>query len=192
VRWSRKPVTPQGVRGFESLPLRQINLTKMIKHIWFDFSDTLTKIDKVKQNELRFSAYAEVTKKDVAEDLVKEYLELFEKSGRGNAAVFTNLGLPADFWSNKVNSIDPKGFYDLAEPIVLEILNKLNKKYPISIFTNIDPIHILSSLGIDNNIFKYIIKAGMVKEPKPSLEGFNLMIEMSSLPPSSILYIADV
>lgn len=40
-------------------------------------------------------------------------------------------------------------------------------------------------------LFTHVISAGMIKEPKPALDGYYKMIEFSVLPPNEILYIGD-
>ena len=51
----------------------------MIKHIWFDFSDTLVKLDQQMHDQLRYSSYAEVVKKPLDENLIEEYQEMLKK-----------------------------------------------------------------------------------------------------------------
>jgi len=162
----------------------------MIKHIWFDFSGTLIKLDKDKHNHLRYSSYAEAVKKPLDEELIKEYGKMLEKHA-SNSGVFRSLGLPGSYWADRVNSLGPAEYASLADPKILEVLPKLKAMLPISLFTNIHPDNFLKALGIKPNWFTHIIQGGMVKEPKPNLEGFNKMIELSKEQPQNLLYVGD-
>ena len=51
--------------------------------------------------------------------------------------------------------------------------------------------NILSSLGIDPTWFANILFGGIFQQPKPALEGFYHIVELSKLPADSILYIGD-
>ncbi|HLC70010.1 MAG TPA: HAD family hydrolase [Patescibacteria group bacterium] len=163
----------------------------MIKHIWFDFSETIARLHEDRHNELRYSTYASVVEKSVNEDLKKEYEQLYIKSKHSNAAIFRSLGLPSDFWSQKVNSLAPQDLYTLADPDIPKVLKKLKTIVPISIFSNLKLGDVLPALGIDISLFTHVLSAEMLKEPKPALEGFYKMVELSQLPPSEILYIGD-
>lgn len=70
-------------------------------------------------------------------------------------------------------------------------MQQLRQKIPILIFSNLRLDTILPALHIAPAWFTYIISSGMVKDPKPALEGFYKMIELSSLPAEEILYIGD-
>jgi FMN phosphatase YigB (HAD superfamily) len=163
----------------------------MIKHIWFDFSETIALLHAEAHNNLRYNSYASVVKKPVTQELIDEYEALYEKNNHSNAAIFRSLGLPGNYWSDKINSVDPSELYKLADESIPEILKKLKEIVPISIFSNIKLGKVLADLGIDTEWFQHILSAGMVKEPKPALDGFYKMIELSQLPPNEILYIGD-
>lgn len=162
----------------------------MIKHIWFDFSDTLARVDDDVHDNLRYRSYAEAIGKPYSTDIRNEYLERLKQFG-SNTGVFRLLGLPANYWSLRMNSVPPNKLYKLADPVIPEVLKKLKNIVPISYFSNIDPTKILPALGVDNNNFTYIIKAGMVREPKPALEGFKKIVEMTHIPVNQILFIGD-
>ena len=49
----------------------------------------------------------------------------------------------------------------------------------------------MPALGIKLSWFVHILSASMLKEPKPALEGFYKMIELTGLPADEILYIGD-
>ncbi|OGJ02493.1 hypothetical protein A3I95_03580 [Candidatus Nomurabacteria bacterium RIFCSPLOWO2_02_FULL_44_12] len=101
----------------------------MIKHIWFDFSDTLASIS---------------------------------------------------YFS-----------YCLTDPNIPKVLEDLGKIIPISLFSNIDVKKILPELGINPRWFTHILSANQVRAPKPALDGFNKIIELSGVPREEIIYIGD-
>jgi FMN phosphatase YigB (HAD superfamily) len=163
----------------------------MIKHIWFDFSETIALLNKEVHNQLRYQSYAAVIGKPVSETLITEFEELYKKYNHSNAAIFRSLGLPSGYWSDKINSIDPAQFYRLADKTIPDALKKIKSIAPISLFSNIQLGQVLPVLGIDPSWFSNILSSGMLKEPKPALEGFYKMIELSHLPPSEIMYVGD-
>jgi FMN phosphatase YigB (HAD superfamily) len=163
----------------------------MIKHICFDFSETIVSLKKEKHNQLRYDSYAEIVKKPVTKELIEEYESLYKKFNHSNAAIFHSLGLPAGFWSERVNSVEPKELYQLADTDIPEVLQKIKQKMPIALFSNIRLEKILPAFDINPEWFVYTISAGMVKNPKPALDGFYKIIELSGFPPNEILYIGD-
>ncbi|MDD5040032.1 MAG: HAD hydrolase-like protein [Patescibacteria group bacterium] len=162
-----------------------------INHIWFDFSDTIAFLKKERHDRLRYETYSLVTGKPANFELATEYEELYRKYNHSNAAVFRSIGQPADFWSEQVNDVDPKELYELSDPEVPKILKTISQSIPISIFSNIELEKILLSLTIDTKWFTNILSAKMVKEPKPALDGFYKMVELSAIPAQQILYIGD-
>ena len=163
----------------------------MIKHIWFDFSDTLASIDKKIHSQFRYETYAKIKNKPVTPELVAEYEKLYEENGHSNSAVFKSLGMLPGFWSGLVNDLDPKTFYRLADPNIPEVLEQMSKVIPISIFSNINLGNIMPVLNINPRWFTHILSASMVGNPKPALDGFYKIIELSAVSPSEILYIGD-
>ena len=65
----------------------------MIKHIWFDFSDTLVSVNKDSHSRLRYETYARVVKKPVTPELINEYEKLYAENKHSNSAVFKSLGM---------------------------------------------------------------------------------------------------
>ncbi|OGN29368.1 MAG: hypothetical protein A3A33_01160 [Candidatus Yanofskybacteria bacterium RIFCSPLOWO2_01_FULL_49_25] len=163
----------------------------MIKHIWFDFSETIAFLKKERHDRLRYETYSQVVGKPVGDELIAEYEDLYKKYNHSNAAIFRSLGKSSSFWSESVNSLDPSELYELADKNIPDILQKIRTLVPISIFSNIQLEKILTSLNIDPEWFTHVMSAGMVKEPKPALDGFYKMIELSGLPADEILYIGD-
>lgn len=162
-----------------------------MKHIWFDFSETIVFLNKENHDHVRYSSYAQATKKPINKALIAEYERLYRKHKQSNAAVFWSLGLPADYWSTKINSVDPREIYQLADAAIPEILEKMRHVIPISLFSNIQVDRILNVFGIQSSWFAHILTAGMLKEPKPALDGFQKMVELSKVPPDELLYIGD-
>jgi HAD superfamily hydrolase (TIGR01549 family) len=163
----------------------------MIKHIWFDFSDTLAKINLDVHDKIRYETYAKVVGKPVTPELIKEYEELYTNSKNSNSAVFESLGMPNGYWGKVISEADSIQIYSLAEDNIPEVLKELNKIIPISIFSNIDPAPILKAIGIDPELFTHILSSKMAGRPKPALDGFYKLIEMSGLPAEEILFIGD-
>ena len=162
-----------------------------IKHIWFDFSETIAFLKKERHDRLRYETYSEVAGKPISDELIAEYENLYKKHNHSNAAIFRSLGQTSNFWSERVNSVESIELYELADKNIPNVLEKIRKFVPISIFSNIQLGKILSSLNINPEWFTHIISAGMVKEPKPALDGFYKMIELSEIPAQEILYIGD-
>ena len=163
----------------------------MIKHIWFDFSETIATIHKARHDKLRHDSYSSVTGKPLTPELIEEFEKLSAKYPRSNSAMFRSLGMLANYWSDQVNSVNPKELYYLVDDNIPEVLNKLSKIVPISIFSNLNLKKVLPVLNIDSKLFSHILSSEMLKEPKPALEGFYKMIELSNLKPEEILYIGD-
>jgi len=160
-----------------------------IKHIWFDFSDTIASPDEGARNALRYETYGKVQGKAVTSELIEDYLQKYRENGESNAGVFASFGLPSSFWSDTVNASNPS--YRLIDSGIPNVLERLQEVRPISIFSNLDLTKILPGLGISGEWFAHILAAGMVKKPKPDLEGFYKIAELSELPPADILYVGD-
>jgi len=163
----------------------------MIKHIWFDFSETIATINRERHNKLRYDSYGKVTDKPVNPELIQEFQELSAKYPNNNSAFFRSLGMLASFWSDQVNSVNPTELYRLKDQDIPEVFNKLSKIVPISIFSNINLEKILPVFQIDLKLITHILSGKMVKEPKPALDGFYKIVELSQLLPEEILYIGD-
>lgn len=162
-----------------------------ICHVWFDFSETIARIKTERSDRLRYETYARLTDRPIDSELIREYEALFEQFHHSNAAVFRSLGKDADFWSNCVNAIPPEELYALTDERVPEIVQKVRASVPISIFSNLDVRTILPFLHIEPTWFTHMLSAGMVREPKPALEGFLKMVELSGVPAGQVLYIGD-
>lgn len=162
-----------------------------VKHVWFDFSETIAFLNKDRHDKLRYETYSKVIGIPVNEELISEYENLYKKFDNSNAAIFRSLGQSSNFWSEQVNSVEPSKLYILADEKIPEVLEKIKEIVPISLFSNIQLGKILASLDINPDWFTYVISAGMVKEPKPALDGFYKMVELSEVPAQEILYIGD-
>jgi len=167
----------------------------MIKHIWFDLEETLTRRtpEFVKiWKELRYKTYAEATNKPLTDELCEEYEEMIKKHG-SNSAVFRSLGLPSDYWHQKFATLDKVKYYKPNKEIN-NTLVELKEKVKLSIFTNVkteETMKILDIVEIDTSWFEYILTGDDVKERKPALDAFELMIKKSDLSASEILYVGD-
>lgn len=166
-------------------------MKKNIKHIWFDFSETLAFLKKERHDQLRYKNYAQVVNRPITEELKVEYEALYKKFNNSNAALFSSLGLSSKRWSEIINSVPPEELYILAAEKIPSILQEVKLHVPISIFSNIQLKSVLPALGIDPSWFTHTISAGMVEHPKPALDGFYKMIDLSGIPAENILYIGD-
>ena len=110
---------------------------KIIKHIWFDFSETIAYLKKDRHRRLRYETYSQVVGKPLNDELIAEYEQLYKKFDHSNAAVFHSLGQSSNFWSERVNSVPPGELYELAEKNIPSLLQEIKKLVPISIFSNI-------------------------------------------------------
>lgn len=163
----------------------------MIKHIWFDFSETIGMINKKAHENLRYETYAKVVHKQVTPELIAEYEKFYEQYGHSNSAVFKSLGMTAGYWSGIVNALDPHSFYTLMDPMIPKVFEELHKLIPISIFSNINMGNILPTLGINVNWFTNLLSSSMVGAPKPALDGYKKLVQLSNLQPGEILYVGD-
>ena len=167
----------------------------MIKHVWFDLEGTLTirSVDfNEAHNQLRYETYSEVVGKPLTKELKQEFEKLYAQYG-SNSAVFRSLGCASDFWQKRFNKLDKTRYYKPVKT-VYSTLEKLKEKVLISIFTNLKPEEVESTLkiiNIDKSWFKFIISGDDIEERKPALDGFYLMIKKSGLPPEEILYVGD-
>lgn len=163
----------------------------MLEHVWFDFGETIVLLKKDNHDQLRYATYSEVVHKPVSKELIAEYESLFTQSHHSNSAVFHSLGLPSGYWSEHVNSVDPQFLFELADPRIPEILQQLRTILPISLFSNIELGKALPAFGLDPVWFTHILSSGMVKKPKPALDGFYQMVALSGVSADHILYIGD-
>ncbi len=95
-----------------------------IKHIWFDFSNTLAFINMEVLNKLQYKTYSQIVKRPVNDELIKEYKNLYKKFNSSNAAIFYVLGQTSNFWSEQINSIKSNELYELSDKNVPDILKK--------------------------------------------------------------------
>ena len=47
-----------------------------IKHLWFDFSDTISRVNRDEHNKLRYETYAKAVGKPVTPTLIQEFEDL--------------------------------------------------------------------------------------------------------------------
>jgi len=166
-----------------------------IRHIWFDVAGTLyreTPDFNVAHDQHRYKTFAELKGiSDIAQ--AKAEFEILYKIHGSNSAVFTSLGQPSDFWMRAFEELDISNLLH-PDPVVIETLTSLQPIVPISVFTNLrsDKIQSLfKQLEIPINLFSHVLSGDDVKERKPALEGFKLMVETSGLPANHNLYIGD-
>ncbi|MFZ2887030.1 MAG: HAD family hydrolase [Minisyncoccia bacterium] len=162
---------------------------KSIEHIWFDFSDTIAHTDKNVLNDILWTSYAKAVGRPVTEELKKEFAEKRKKYKSGSA-IFTSLGLPSGYLAEQIR-LDSRQLYSLTDPEIPNVLSTLKDRRPISIFSNNKLDKILPALGIDTKWFAHILGPDQIARPKPALDGFRKMVELSGTTPAEILYIGD-
>lgn len=161
-------------------------MVRPIKHVWFDYSDTLARINRKELNKLQYSVYAADNKRPITPELIEDFKKQREEH-KGSASLFAALGL-TDVVLDRMR-IEADKLYELADSDIPDVLNTLRKVIPISIFSNNEPE--LSALGIDPTWFTHILGPDRIKNPKPALEGFYKMVELSNLPIQEIIFIGD-
>lgn len=163
----------------------------MIKHVWFDFSDTLASVNEDTHDSLRYETYAKIVRKPITPELIIEYEKLYKEYKHSNSAVFKSLGKLSGFWSGIIDAVNPSTLYYLIDKNIPEVLEQMSKIIPISIFSNIDLEKTLPPLNIKPKWFTHILSASKLDNLKPALEGFYKVIELSGVSPEEILYIGD-
>ncbi len=129
---------------------------------------------------------------EIQVEICNGFEEKYKQRGT-NSAVFRSLGLSSDYWMTRFNTLDKNDYY---KPIlaIYETLKKLKDRLPISLFTNDSAVGVPKTLQVINvqpAWFTYVINGDEVKERKPHLEGFRLMVEKSKLPADELLYVGD-
>ena len=166
-------------------------MSVVIKHIWFDFSETLARINRTEHNKLKYSTYAAVLGRQNDAQLKAEFDEQYELHHHSISDIFHSLGKPAGWWSNQLAAIEPSKLFELIDDDIPALLQKIGQQVPISMFSNINLEQVLPALGIEPSWFRHILSSGMVGRPKPALDGFYKIVELSHLKPAEILYIGD-
>ena len=166
-----------------------------IRHVWFDLAGTLYKETaefQILHDKFRYQTYAKLTNVSDPGVAKKEFDKLYGEHG-SNSAVFRSLGQSSDYWMQAIESMD---FNSVLQPDreITQTLEQLRNIVPISLFTNFPKtrlVTLLSHLEIPREYFTHILTGDDIKERKPALDGFHLMIKESALPSNQILYIGD-
>jgi FMN phosphatase YigB (HAD superfamily) len=163
-----------------------------IKHVWFDFSDTIARNNSEVHDKLKYEAYAKVVGRTDDAKLRREFDDLYEAHHHSNSDIFYSLGKPAGWWAEDMATQDPAKLFELMEPDIPEVLQAIRQIVPISMFSNIMVVKALTALGINPGWFDHILSSKMVGRPKPALDGFHKIVELSQLMPEEILYVGEV
>lgn len=161
-----------------------------VKHLWLDFSDTIALTNKAALGDIVYAAYASLVGREITPELIAEYKELLAKH-KSNSAVFASLGQPSSFLADQAAKWDPSRLYSLTDKNIPDIIPKLRQMVPVSIFSNNRLDTILPALGLDLAWFTHILGPDEVKSPKPALEGFLKMVDLSGISAGEILYVGD-
>lgn len=159
-----------------------------IQHVWFDFSDTIAKLEKPVFERFIYGLYGELAGKEVTPELIEDYKKLLAEK-KSNAAVFKSLGVSGQELSDRAAEL--KDMYSLTDPHIPGVIQTIRERMPVSIFSNSRLDVVLPALGLEAAWFTHLLGPDRVKEPKPALEGFQKMIELSGTPAEDILYIGD-
>ncbi len=163
-----------------------------IKHVWFDFSETIGTSNKEQHNILKYKTFAQLRGVEDTPEMRAEYAELYEKHGRSNANLFAaEFDIPPNYWGDIIARESANGLYMLKANNIPRVLIELVEIVPVSIFSSIDAAPVLKSLGIDPKMFTNILSASELTKPKPNPEGYNKIVELSSVPAQDILYVGD-
>lgn len=160
-----------------------------IKHVWFDFSDTIAGLNQAHYDYLH-QTYAEAVGKPLTDAVVQELKAMREKYKSYGAVFTTGLGFPKGYWSEKVLA-RAEEFYSLKHPDIPNILNSLRQRRPLSMFSNLRVKGFLPKLGINSEWFTHFISSADIAYPKPALDGFVKAVELSELPAENLLFIGD-
>ena len=172
------------------------NMSLDIKHIWWDVEGTLFQIPpeyEEAKNRRRFELYSGIIDKPLSEELRQEYREQYNKR-KSHSAVFQALGKSKYFWQNELDQVDICSFVQRDKKTVTMFKNFAQLPYLHSVFTNRHLKYtkkILKHLGIPEARFTHFITNENFTHPKPHLEGFKLMVTLSNVAPSKILFIGD-
>ena len=167
----------------------------MIKEVWFDLNGTLTLQTPEfleAQDTLCYEAYSEATHQPITNELKAEYKAAYKEHG-SKSAVFKALGMPQEFWQNYFNTLDESEYYKPDERIY-KTVDAIRKLRPIGLLSNSTPDRIdrtLKTVNIDPSWFTHILSNYDISEPKPNLEGFQLMIERSGANPDELIFVGD-
>jgi len=161
-----------------------------IKHLWLDFSDTIARTNKEALANIAHNSYAAIVGKPVGPELAAEYQALLAQH-KSNAAVFAALGQPASFLADQAANYSPADLYTLTEDDVPAVIKQLTELVPVSIFSNNRLDTILPALGLEPSWFVHILGPDQVHKPKPALDGFYKMVELSGAPAGEVLYVGD-
>jgi FMN phosphatase YigB (HAD superfamily) len=171
----------------------------MIKHIWFDLDATLThETEKYRLEHDKFAAnlFTEVMNRTDNPLGVEEYRQLRTENNSINSKVFENVAHKDDnFWADNLSKWDNTLLFDYAEhEDVREVLTEFSKKVPISIYTNTSKQrlrNIMKHLGYDTSLFVHLMAGENVPERKPSVLGYEYIVELSGVEAGHNIYIGD-
>ena len=138
-----------------------------------------------------YKSFGDAIGETVSPALTKKFKEYHKKYSSNSAVFTTGLGLPAGYWAKCVESVDPATLYSLADSRIPDVLNRLRSLVPISIFSNMRMDKLLPAIGLDRAWFTHCLSGSEFKNPKPALDGFYKMIELSNVSPEHILFVGD-
>ncbi len=174
----------------------KINFKDSIKHIWWDLDDTLYSYNKEyhhKKNEALVRRYADLKKIDI-NDANNQYKNDIERYGSSSKLFREVFGFDNLYSQSILNTVNRMEFikYDPSTIHVVNYLNTISVSQSIISNSTYDQIETtLEILKLNRNSFVNIISSSFEGFPKPSIDCFLKIIQISLLNPSEILYIGD-
>ncbi len=133
----------------------------------------------------------------ISQDSKAAYLELLRQCQGANGQVFAReFGLETGFLHRTMlEHIDYSQLLARDEQLILLFEQLYSSGLNLGIFTTETKFtvkKILHVLGVDTDIFKFVVCSEDVRQKKPSLEGYNHILSLSQTPPSLQAYIGDI
>jgi FMN phosphatase YigB (HAD superfamily) len=166
-----------------------------IQHVWFDLNGTLTRETAAYRAALAnvgHVALADALGLPVDSTIIELYDKLYRHHGT-KSAIFKALGKGKDYWPSRFASLDQLAYLEPDEEIS-DTLNRLSGVVPISLLSNsrMEKVEAtLAAVQISMALFTCVLTSSDIPNPKPALDGFELIVSRSKLPPDKILFVGD-
>jgi HAD superfamily hydrolase (TIGR01549 family) len=166
-----------------------------IDHIWFDLHGTLspeTEEYKAALVAVSHTALADALGVEV-DDAIRDLFDRLYRQYGTKSAIFEALGMNKDYWPSRFAQLDQL-HYMHANPEISEALNQLAALRPVSLLSNARLEMVaaaLQAIDIPITTFTHILTSSDVRNPKPALDGFRLIVACSGVPAERILFVGD-
>ncbi len=168
----------------------------MIKWIWWDFDGTIYKVPleyEQEEDKIKLKAFSEITGKPKNAETFEEYKTLHRHHG-SNSMVFYAHGKERDFWRKSVQHLDVSSYlkFDQRTKDAFKEFAKIPVKHGIYTNNSLPEVKkILKVMGVDFNLFKHFITGDKGLLPKPDLQGFRKILELTKAPAGEILFVGN-